>query len=215
MHPAVLIALATVAGVPVGLWLRRDLATLHYRKGDELALARPGARWWVTWTSIVALGSLAAAASWSGSPLPYLPLLPLAIAGPWLAAVDFDVLRIPDRALAPTVAATLLAVAGMAVAAQDWRALMVPLVSGLVTGGVFVAIHFATKGGMGFGDTKLAATIGLAVGPLGAGAVWLSVLVGSVAALIWAKTTRRAAPIPYGPWLLLGAWAAALAAFPV
>ncbi|MCA0306334.1 MAG: prepilin peptidase [Actinobacteria bacterium] len=210
MHPAVLIALATAAGVPVGLWLRRDLATLRYRKGDELALPQPGARRWVTWTSIVTLGSLAAVASLSGNSLPYLPLLPLAIAGPWLAAVDFDVLRIPDRALAPTVAATLLAAAGVAAVAHDWRGLMVPMASCLVAGCVFASIHFATKGGVGFGDGKLAATIGLAVGPLGSGAVWLSVLSGSVAALMWAKTARRMAPIAYGPWLLCGAWIAAL-----
>lgn len=211
MQP-ILIALASLSGVPLGLWLRRNLATLRYRHEDEQDLPRPGSRWWVVWTSVLALGGLAAAAYFSVNPLLYLALVPVAVAGPWLAAVDFDVLRIPNRALVPTGAATLLAVAGVAVAEYDWRALVVPVVSGLVTGGAFVAIHFATKGGVGFGDAKLASAIGLALGSLGAGAVWLAVLTGSIAAIIWPMTIRRVGPIPYGPWLLLGAWTAAVAA---
>ena len=33
------------------------------------------------------------------------------------------------------------------------------------------------------------------------GAVWLNVLAGSVATLIWATVRRRVGPIPCGPWL--------------
>lgn len=210
MTPILMIALAAAASVPLGLWLRHNLATLSYRNTDEQHLLEPGPRWWVVWASVLALGSLAAAASLSGRPLAYLPLLPLAISGPWLAAVDFDVMRIPNRTLAPTAAATLLAIAGTATFTQDWRTLVMPVTAALATGGVFAAIHFATKGGIGFGDAKLATVIGLAVGPIGIGAVWLSVITGSLAALIWAKTTPKVGPIPYGPWLLCGVWIAAL-----
>jgi leader peptidase (prepilin peptidase)/N-methyltransferase len=57
---------------------------------------------------------------------------------------------------------------------------------------------------------KLAATIGLAVGTLGASAVWLALLTGSLAAVVWAKATRRVGPIPYAPWFQSGAWIGAL-----
>ena len=211
MQPILIILFATAAGAPLGLWMRRNLATLSYRNAEEVDLPAPGPRWWVVWASVIAFGSLAGAASPSHRPMDYLPLLPLAAVGPWLAAVDLDVLRIPNRVLAPTTAATLLAAVGITVARQDWMTLIVSTVAALATGGVFAAVHFATKGGIGFGDVKLAAVVGLAVGTLGAGAVWLSVLAGSTAALVWAKARRMDSPIPFGPWLLFGVWIGVLA----
>ena len=211
MQPILIIMLAVAASVPLGLWLRHNLATLSYRNADEEDLPEPGPRWWVAWASILAIGSLATEAVLSHDPLSYLPLTPLVLAGPWLAAVDFDVLRIPNRALAPTAVATLLAVVGITVATQDWMTLVVPAVAALATGGVFAAAHFATKGGIGFGDVKLATVIGLAVGPRGVGAAWLALLLGCAAALIWATAMRAAGPIAYGPWLMTGAWISLLA----
>ena len=211
MQPILMIVLATATGVPLGLWLRRNLATLSYRNAGEVDLPAPGPRWWVVWASVLAIGGLATGAVMSHDTLAHLPLIPLALTGPWLAAVDFDVLRLPNRVLAPTAAATLLAVVGIAVATQDWMTLIVPTVAALVTGGVFAAVHFATKGGIGFGDVKLATVIGLAVGSLGVTAAWLSALAGSLTALVWAKAWRKVGPISYGPWLLCGAWFAVLA----
>jgi leader peptidase (prepilin peptidase)/N-methyltransferase len=208
VQPILIIVLATAASVPLGLALRRNIAKLNYRSADEADRPAPGPRWWVVWVSIFALGSLATAAALSLDPLVYLPLLPLATLGPWLAAVDFDVLRIPNSALVPTAAAATLVIVGTAAAAQDWQALLTPLAAAALTGAVLAGVHFVTKGGIGFGDVKLGSAIGLAVGPLGLGAVWLSLLAGSVAALVWAKATRRTGPIPYGPWLLFGAWVA-------
>ena len=120
MQPILIVLFAALAGEPLGLWLRRNLATLSYRNADEADLPDPGQRWWVVWTSVIAIGSLAAAAVMSHNLLAFIPLIPLAIAGPWLAAVDFDVLRIPNRVLAPTAAAALIVVVGIAAAAQKW-----------------------------------------------------------------------------------------------
>lgn len=210
MHPALVITLAAAAALPLGLWLRHDLNKLQYRSADEQDLPHPGARWWVVWAAVLAAIAISTAAVLIDDPMRYLPLVPLALSGPWLAAVDFDVLRIANRVLAPTAAISLLTIVGMAAAAQDWRTLIVPVGSALMTGGVFAALHLAAKGGIGFGDVKLAAVIGLAVGPLGIAAVWLSVLYAAVLGLVWTKATRRVGPIPYGPWLLCGAGLAAL-----
>jgi leader peptidase (prepilin peptidase)/N-methyltransferase len=211
MPPILTIALAALAGALVGLWQRRNLATLGYRTDQEHDLPQPGPRCWVVWVSTLALGSLTATAVISNNPLAYLPLLPLTLAGPWLAAVDFDVLRLPNRVLVPTAILTLLALAGLAAATQDWSTVVLPAVAACLTGTVLAGVHVASKGGIGFGDVKLATAMSLAVGPLGVGAVWLALLAGSAAALIWVKATRRDGPIPYGPWLLCGCWIAALA----
>lgn len=214
MQPILIIVLATAAGVPLGLWLRHNLATLKYRKVDEQDLPDPGQRWWVVWATILAIGSLAAAAALSPERLAYLPLVPLAATGPWLAAVDFDVLRIPNRVLALTAAATMLTIV-VKTAATDRVGLIEPAVAALVTGGIFAGVHFATKGGVGFGDVKLAALIGLAVAPLGVGAVWLSILSGSVTGLVWARGMLRTGTIPLAPWLLSGAWLGVLVGFTI
>lgn len=211
MHPTLVITLAAAAALPLGLWLRHDLNRLRYRTADEQDLPHPGSRRWVVWASVLAASVACAAAVWSDDPLRQLPLLPLVISGPWLAAVDFDVLRIPNSHLAPTAGTTMFAVLGIATTEQDWSALFIPLTAALATGGLLASVHFATKGGIGFGDVKLATVIGLAVGPLGVGVVWRSILVGSIAALVWAKAARKAGSIPFGPWLLAGAWAAVLA----
>lgn len=210
MQPILITVIAALAGVPLALWLRQNLATLGYRNDAEKDLPSPGPRWWVVWAGSLALGSLAGAATLSHDPLAYLPLVPLAIAGPWLAAVDFDVLRVPNNVLTLAAIATMFAVVGIAVGAVDWQMIVGPAVAALLAGGVFAAVHFATRGDIGFGDVKLAAAIGLAVGPLGVTAAWLSVLVGSLAALVWARASRNNGPIPLGPWLLWGAWMASL-----
>lgn len=211
MKPILIILLAAAASVPLGLWLRRNLATLSYRNAREADLPEPGPRWWIVWTSAIVFVSLACAAAVSHNPLTYLPLVPLAATGPWLAAVDFDVLRIPNRVLLLSASTSVVTIVGLAAAAQDWRTLIAPFVAAVVTGGVFAVVHFSTEGGVGFGDVKLAAVIGLAAGPLGVEAVWLSIAAGSLTALVWAKISRWDGPIPFGPWLLSGAWVASLA----
>jgi len=212
VQPILIIMLATATSLPLGLWLRRNLATLSYRRAEEADLPEPGPRWWVVWASSLAIGGLATAAALSQDPLMYLPLVPLAATGPWLAGVDFDVLRIPNSTLVPTAASTLFAVVCVSTATHDWQILIVPVAAAVVTGAAFTAVHVATKGGIGFGDVKLAAVAGLAVGPLGVAAAWLGVITGSAAGLVWAKVGRRIGPIPYGPWLLCGIWVGAVSA---
>ena len=73
---------------------------------------------------------------------------------------------------------------------------------------IFLLIAIASRGGMGWGDVKLAALIGLATGfPL----VFFSIIMGAIlggivaAALVIAKKRTRRETIPFGPFLALAA----------
>lgn len=78
-------------------------------------------------------------------------------------------------------------------------------------------VAFAVPGGMGMGDVKLAALIGLALGGLGlsyvAVAAGLGILGGGVGALLAVIVFRagRRQQMPFGPYLAAGAVVAALA----
>lgn len=211
MYQILAIAAAAAAGAGLGWWQRRRLAALRYRASDEAALPDPGPRWWVVWAGMLAVGGLAAAALLSTDPASRIILAPLAVSGPWLAAVDFDVMRLPNRVLGVTALLTAGAILAVTLTGGGPPAAIQALIGAGVAGGMFAVIHFASKGEMGFGDVKLAAIIGAGLGPLGLGHVCAALLAGSAAALIWIKTTKHTGRhLPYGPWLLAGAWIAAL-----
>ena len=74
--------------------------------------------------------------------------------------------------------------------------------------GIFLLIVIVSRGGMGWGDVKLAALIGLATGfPL----VFFSIIMGAIlggivaVALVIAKKRKRRETIPFGPFLALAA----------
>ena len=211
MYEILAIAIAAAAGAGLGCWQRRQLATLRYRAEDEVALPDPGPRWWVVWAGMLAVGGLAAAAVFSADPASRLILAPLAVSGPWLAAVDVDVMRLPTRVLGGTALLMAGAILTVAVIGAEPAVAIQALIGAAVAGGVFAVIHFASRGEMGFGDVKLAALIGAGLGPFGLGHVCVALLAGSAAALIWIKATKHAGShLPYGPWLLVGTWIAAL-----
>lgn len=86
--------------------------------------------------------------------------------------------------------------------------ILVHVFSGLISGGFFLLLYIATKGrGMGFGDVKFAAVLGLIFGIPGTVlAIYLSFLTGSVASIIlilWGRK-RFGDKISFGPFMVLG-----------
>ena len=72
--------------------------------------------------------------------------------------------------------------------------------------GIFLLIAIASRGGMGWGDVKLAALIGLATGfPLVILAIIMGAILGGIVAvaLVIAKKRKRRETIPFGPFLAL------------
>jgi len=83
----------------------------------------------------------------------------------------------------------------------------------LLGGGLFYAIAVLSRGGMGGGDIKFIAMVGAFVGWKGVLiAIFLGSLAGAVVGigLMLFKGMRRKTPIPFGPFLVLGAMAALL-----
>jgi len=73
---------------------------------------------------------------------------------------------------------------------------------------IFLLIALASRGGMGWGDVKLAALIGLATGfPSVILAIIMAAIVGGIVAvaLMIAKKRTRRETIPFGPFLALAA----------
>jgi len=72
--------------------------------------------------------------------------------------------------------------------------------------GIFLLIALISRGGMGWGDVKLAALIGLATGfPLVFVAIIMAAILGGIVAvaLVIAKRRKRRETIPFGPFLAL------------
>jgi leader peptidase (prepilin peptidase) / N-methyltransferase len=129
-----------------------------------------------------------------------------------LATVTVTDLRarlVPDRAL---LAATFVAIPVLGVAEPD--ALPSRLVWSLGTGGLLLAAALIRPGGMGLGDVKLAAVLGLYLGAAVVPALLLAFAAGGlvgVAIIAGRGWSARSRTIPFAPFLAAGAAAAMLA----
>jgi leader peptidase (prepilin peptidase)/N-methyltransferase len=89
--------------------------------------------------------------------------------------------------------------------------------SGLAAAAIFWVLNLVTRGGMGLGDVKLAAGIGLVLGlghtSLVITAFALAFITGAIASLIGVATRRISlkSALPFGPFMMLGAWISLLA----
>lgn len=131
-----------------------------------------------------------------------------------LAGIDLDVRRLPDVIVLPSypILAVLLALDA------NVHTLVRALLGGAGLFGLFLLIAVIAVGAMGFGDVKLAGLVGattacLSWGTLLVGAFGgflLGALVGVM--LMVGRRAKRKTAVPFGPFMLLGAWAAILGA---
>lgn len=138
----------------------------------------------------------------------YLYLCAITIA---LAAIDLDTQKLPNVIVLPSivVAGVLLAVASAG--SGDWEALVRAAIGSAALFSFYLALALIYPSGMGFGDVKLAAVLGMYLAWLG----WGAFLVGAFSAfllggvfsigLLLARKAGSKTAIPFGPWMLLGA----------
>lgn len=130
-----------------------------------------------------------------------------------LFMIDLQTLRLPDAIVIPTTVVLAGGFALLSIYDKDLdRFFVAALGAGLLTLFYFV-IWIATLGrGLGFGDVKLAPSLGLTMGYFGLGAVlsgtavaWLLGAIIGVFAIVVGKA-KRGKPIPFGPFLIIGCW---------
>jgi leader peptidase (prepilin peptidase)/N-methyltransferase len=121
-----------------------------------------------------------------------------------MTLIDLEHRIIPNRLLAPF--AVLALGLGLAV---DPSYVPEQLIAGAAAGGFFLAAALAKPGGMGMGDVKLVAVLGLYLGRAVVPGIFFGLIAGVlVGAVIMARVGRaagRKTAVPFGPFLALGA----------
>lgn len=132
-----------------------------------------------------------------------------------LTLIDLEHRRLPNAIVYPSAVVSAIYVLG----ASLFGAPLSPVdaaTGALAFGGVLLLVAIASRGGMGMGDVKFAALIGLVVGAVDLPSVGVaagaSILLGGVAGIVaLLRGADRGAAIPFGPMLAAGAMVAILA----
>jgi leader peptidase (prepilin peptidase)/N-methyltransferase len=164
------------------------------------------------WTAM----ALRFGASWD---LPaYLVLVSALLA---LSLIDLDTFLLPNRIVYP-LAGALIVLFGLAGLLEDaGDAYVRALLGGLAAFAFFLTVHLIAPRGMGFGDVKLSFSLGVALGWLSWGTVFLGLflgfLLGAVVgmALIATGIRSRRDHVPFGPFLAAGTVLAILVGQPL
>lgn len=132
-----------------------------------------------------------------------------------LAAIDIATLRLPDRIVAPLIIVSIPIITVASLANHEPAQIRTALVGGALYFGFLLVAHLVLPSGMGFGDVKLSAAMGLYIGwvavdNLGAVqatlyAMIVGFVVGSAVGLAVFAFRRRSRPYPFGPFLIFGA----------
>ncbi|MFF1275215.1 prepilin peptidase [Streptomyces marokkonensis] len=140
----------------------------------------------------------------------------LAPVGVLLAVVDFRVQRLPDPLTLPFAGAALALLGPAALVPEHAGEWTTALLGALALGAGYFVLFLINPGGMGFGDVKLALGAGAVLGWYG----WPTVMLGTLAgfllgalyggALVVARRAGRKTAIPFGPFLIGGAFAGLL-----
>lgn len=225
---------AAVWGMSTGLALPRAAYRLAVGPGEPWRAAAPdgmpypaGMRGWagpgpagrsgavLGGVCAVVCAALAAAAGARPELGVWLLLAPVAVL---LAAVDLAVFRLPDVLTLPAAAGTAVLLGAAALLPGHTGSWPRALLGGVALFLTYLLLHLVNPAGMGFGDVKLAPSLGLALGWYGWGALLLGTLaafgLGAAAGLVLLALGRadRRTPLPFGPFMLAGALAGMLLA---
>ncbi|MDQ0763082.1 prepilin peptidase [Streptomyces canus] len=140
----------------------------------------------------------------------------LAPVGVLLAVIDLRVRRLPDPLTLPLAAAALALLGAVALVPEHAGNWPNALFGALALGAGYWVLWRINPGGMGFGDVKLALGAGAVLGWYG----WDTVLLGTFAGfllgalyggvLVLVGRAGRKTAIPFGPFLITGAYAGLL-----
>jgi leader peptidase (prepilin peptidase)/N-methyltransferase len=160
----------------------------------------------------VGAGALCVLVALRFGPSPELPaFLFLAVAGLLLAVIDLQHRLLPNRVVFPSVAVGAVLLTAAAAVEATWPALLRAGVGAAVLFAVFLFLALVSPSGLGMGDVKLAALLGLYLGWLGWGVLVVGAASGFVVqavvavALLAVRRIGLRGELPFGPAMLVGA----------
>ena len=120
------------------------------------------------------------------------------------AIVDLRTGRIPDRLVVATLAPVVVILVFAAATGRAGSAVTGVAVGAVLLAGPLVVVHLLTPAAMGFGDVKLAASLGGVLGLVDPRVAVLALCIASgltgIIGLAWRRRT-----LPFGPGLVVGA----------
>lgn len=186
------------AGHPYGGWV-----------GGACCPAPLPARFAAPLVTAAVCAALAVAAGARPELVVWLVLAPFAVL---LALVDVKVRRLPDHVTLPLAAGAVMLLGAAALVPGAGGSWTTALLGGPVLGAAYFVLFLIHPDGMGFGDVKLALSLGVVLGWYGwavlfAGA-FAGFLLGSLygLGLIALRRAGRRSAIPFGPFMMSGAW---------
>ncbi|WP_406862858.1 A24 family peptidase [Streptomyces sp. HUAS MG47] len=128
-----------------------------------------------------------------------------------LAVVDLRVHRLPDHLTLPLAVAAPLLLGAAALVPGAAGSFAYALLGGLVLGAAYFLLFVINPNGMGFGDVKLALSLGVLLGWYGWGILFAGAFAGFLFGgaygfgLVLLRKANRKSHIPFGPFMIGGA----------
>lgn len=123
-----------------------------------------------------------------------------------LSRIDFREHRLPNLLVVVSYLGGILGFVLVAITHGDPRILGTAIAGSLVASLAYLAIHLL--GGMGMGDVKYAAVVGLYLGSLGWTYIYVGSLISFACAALWVMplmfSSRESRNVPFGPFMALG-----------
>lgn len=151
---------------------------------------------------------------WIGPSVLLIPMLWFVAAAIALFLIDIDVHRLPNTIVLSSWCFVAGGLVLTALVESSIDSLLRAILGSLALGGAYLGLALLVPAGMGMGDVKLAFLLGLVLGWFG----WQELLVGffagflfgavwGVALMVGGRATRKSA-IPFGPFMIIGAFVA-------
>lgn len=177
----------------------------------------------VTWLGLTVGGASTGSATWSSATgisasngwalavviVAYLYFAAISIV---LTLIDLDTHRLPNSIVLPSYIVAIALFTLACLLGADWWALLRAGIGMAALYAFYFVLRLVRPDGMGGGDVKLAGVVGLYLGWLGWGALavgaFAAFLLGGLfgIALLALRRAGRRTAIPFGPWMLAGAW---------
>lgn len=208
---AVVAIICAVIGVPTGMFLNVVIERIPEKQPLREAMPphRPvsAKEWWVVVGTVALFAAMGA--RWGNHwALPaYLLLVTSLLA---ISVIDLKLYIVPNRIVYPTLAAAIPLLVGAAVLIHDTDAIKTAAIGSAAAWFGLLVVHLIQPGGMGFGDVRLAAILGLYLGWINLRLVLWGMLAGFMLGavvglgLIAFGGRGRKEAVPFAPFLAAG-----------